>query len=164
MFEWDHKQHYDPTEDGVTHINTYSKGKTELGRMLSNFAYSPFVYAPYGKFNSVEGFYYWYLTGQKHDDLRTLSGSYAKVQGRKYEVDRTEHVLSEDTIEIMQGAMICKIAQNKKLQEMLISSTLEFTHYYVYFGKVINPFDGYDWFSDTLEDIRTALKSGTDDI
>lgn len=164
MFEWDQKQYYDPTEDGVTHINTYSKGKTELGRMLSNFAFSPFVYSEYGKFNSVEGFWYWYLTGQKHDDLRTLSGSYAKIQGRKYEVDRTEHVLSEETIEIMQGAIICKIAQNPDLQDKLRCSTLPFCHYYYMHGRVINPFDGYDWFSDTIEDIRTALKSGTDDI
>lgn len=163
MFEWGHKEFFDPTDDGITHINTYSKGKTELGRMLSNFAYSPFVYAEYGKFNSVEAFWYWYLTGQKHDDLRTLSGSYAKVQGRKYDNDRTEHNLSEETIEVMQGAIICKIAQNPDLQNKIINSTLPFVHYYYMHGRVINPFDGYDWFSDTLEDIRTALKSGTDD-
>jgi hypothetical protein len=29
--------------DGVDHINVYSKGKTELGRMLSNFYPSPFT-------------------------------------------------------------------------------------------------------------------------
>lgn len=27
-----------PDEDGRTHINIYSKGGTELGRLLSNFA------------------------------------------------------------------------------------------------------------------------------
>lgn len=165
MFEWDQEKHeyFDPTDDGFTHINTYSKGRTELGRMLSNFAFSPFVYAEYGKFNSVEGYWYWYLTGQKHDDLRTLSGSYAKVKGQSYVSDRIEHSLSEETIEIMQGAIICKIAQNPKLQEMLLSSTLPFCHYYYMHGRVINPFDGHDWFSETLEDIRTALKSGTND-
>jgi hypothetical protein len=26
-------------QDGTTHINIYSKGKTELGRFLTNFAY-----------------------------------------------------------------------------------------------------------------------------
>lgn len=161
MFEWDQEKHeyFDPTEDGFTHINTYSKGRTELGRMLSNFAFSPFVYNEYGKFNSVEAFYYWYLTGMKHNDLRTLSGSYAKVKGQSYSDDRTEYSLSEDTLEVIQGAIICKIAQNPKLQEMLISSTLKFAHYYVYNGKVIPAFDGHDWFSETLENIRTALKT-----
>lgn len=163
MFEWDKEEHqyFDPTEDGFTHINTYSKGRTELGRMLSNFAYSPFSYEPYGNFNSVEAFYYWYLTGQQHDDLRTLSGSYAKVKGQSYNSDRTEHSLSEETIEIMQGAIICKIAQNEELRDMLIASTLPMCHYYYMHGRVINPFDGHDWFSETLEDIRTALKLGT---
>jgi len=32
-----------PEEDGITHINIYSKGKTDLGRMLSNFAKLPFI-------------------------------------------------------------------------------------------------------------------------
>lgn len=29
--------------DGIDHINIYSKGKTELGCLLSNFAFSPFT-------------------------------------------------------------------------------------------------------------------------
>lgn len=29
---------YSPIDDGVTHINVYSKGRTKLGRDLSNFA------------------------------------------------------------------------------------------------------------------------------
>jgi hypothetical protein len=48
-----------PEEDGVTHINIYSKGKTELGRWLTNFSYSPFNHPEYGKFLSMEGFWYW---------------------------------------------------------------------------------------------------------
>ena len=31
---------YKQTEDGYNHINVYSKGKTELGRWLSNFAHT----------------------------------------------------------------------------------------------------------------------------
>lgn len=30
-----------PLEDGITHINVYSKGATELGRLLTNFAHTP---------------------------------------------------------------------------------------------------------------------------
>lgn len=158
MFEFEEEEYYDPSDDGYSHINAYSKGKTELGRMLSNFAYSPFVYEPYGKFNSVEGFYYWYLTGQKHDDLRELTGAKAKIQGQKYNSDRTECNLSEETIEVIQGAIIAKIAQNPKISEALLNSTLPIVHYYVSFGRVIS-LDS-SWYEETLMEIRSALKMG----
>ena len=32
---------YKPKDDGITHINIYSQGKTQLGRFLSNFEPSP---------------------------------------------------------------------------------------------------------------------------
>jgi hypothetical protein len=48
-----------PSEDGVTHINVYSRGNTELGRLLSNFAHTPFSHPEFGEFASVEGFWYW---------------------------------------------------------------------------------------------------------
>ena len=48
---------YKPLNDGVDHINIYSRGKTQLGRMLSNFYLSPFNHPVYGGFNTVEGFY-----------------------------------------------------------------------------------------------------------
>jgi hypothetical protein len=43
-----------PSEDGVTHINVYSRGNTELGRLLSNFAHTPFSHPEFGEFASVE--------------------------------------------------------------------------------------------------------------
>lgn len=158
MFEWpdENNNYIDSTEDGISHINTFSKGKTKLGRMLSNFYESKFVYEPYGTFMSVEGFWYWYLTGQKHDVLKTLSGSKAKATGKKFSSDRDEFELSENTISVMQGAIICKIAQNKEIQEALINSTLPFIHYYVMFNRVIPV--NCDWFNQTMEDIRAVLK------
>lgn len=33
---------FKPEMDGIDHINVYSKGKTELGKLLSNFARTPF--------------------------------------------------------------------------------------------------------------------------
>ena len=43
----------DPKLDGIEHINIYSKGKTELGRLLTNFAQTPFIHPEYGRFESV---------------------------------------------------------------------------------------------------------------
>jgi len=45
-------------EDGVTHINIYSKGRTTLGQMLSNFEDSPFTCED-GNFRSIEDYWYW---------------------------------------------------------------------------------------------------------
>ena len=46
-------------DDGVTHINVYSKGTTALGRALSNFAHIPFMVVPNGRFESIEAYWYW---------------------------------------------------------------------------------------------------------
>ena len=48
-----------PRDDGVHHLNVYTKAVTVLGRWLSNFTHSPFTHPEYGgKFESMEGFYY----------------------------------------------------------------------------------------------------------
>ena len=46
-------------DDGITHINVYSKGATALGRALSNFARIPVMVVPNGRFESVEAYWYW---------------------------------------------------------------------------------------------------------
>lgn len=48
----------DPTKDGIDHINVYSKGKTALGRFLSNFAETD-LETKDGHFASVEAYWYW---------------------------------------------------------------------------------------------------------
>ena len=47
-----------PQNDGITHINVYSKGKTTLGRWLTNFAHTP-IDTIDGHFESIEGYWYW---------------------------------------------------------------------------------------------------------
>jgi hypothetical protein len=71
-----------PSEDGIGHINVYSKAKTKLGRELSNFSFSPFTHPEDGKFNSIEG--YWYWLGCKQEKLRKVWGYAAKRLGREY--------------------------------------------------------------------------------
>lgn len=43
--------------DGETHINIYSAGMTEIGRMASNF-YDSYTTTPLGKFRTLEGLYH----------------------------------------------------------------------------------------------------------
>ena len=66
--------------DGIDFINIYSQGNTILGRMLSNFAEAECYYDGM-KFKCVEGFWYWYICGKKHDELKTMIGYNAKKFG-----------------------------------------------------------------------------------
>jgi hypothetical protein len=52
------KSSIDSKQDGINHINIYSKGKTELGRLLTNFARTP-IETPFGHFESGEGYWFW---------------------------------------------------------------------------------------------------------
>ena len=145
-------------EDGVDHINIYSKGKTELGRMLSNFYKSEFEYKPYGKFQSVEGFWYYYLTGCKHDYLKGLYGFKAKQEGQKLRDDRQDKDgLTATDVEILLEAIRCKLRQNRRILKLLIQSSLPFKHYYCYGDKVIY-LPQYDWIVDEIERIRSVCK------
>lgn len=70
------KKKFNPDEDGVTHINIYSKGKTELGRMLSNFTSFP-IELDGQRFNSIEGVWFYFATTEaapERNKLKTLSG------------------------------------------------------------------------------------------
>src|SRR5882724_14111 len=77
----------DPKNDGIDHINIYSKGATELGRALSNFAHSP-VKLKDGNFASLEGYWYWLLSNKdaKAEILRKLYGWEAKKAGRELKI------------------------------------------------------------------------------
>jgi len=149
---------YETVNDGVTHINIYSRGKTELGRILSNFSKTPFMHPEYGLFNSVEGFYYYVSTGLVNEDLREVSGFLAKSIGKKYPRVKVDNFTS-----IIDSALRAKVRCNGNIKEGLIESTLPFTHYYV-FGdhpnvKVIVP-EEHQWFVEAFEKIRSELKEG----
>ena len=93
---------YLPIDEGVTHINIYSKSKLELGKLLSNFAKTPFTHPVYGEFASVEAFWYWLSTGKKHDSLKKLYGYKAKVEGKTFErvtVDNFKEELNDNIVE-----------------------------------------------------------------
>lgn len=69
-----------PANDGVTHINSYSKSRCEIGRMLSNF-YLHNVNTPYGVFPSVEAYWSYLKTGNEH--LKTeFDSSHARSLGQ----------------------------------------------------------------------------------
>lgn len=147
--------HYDPKEDGITHINVYSKSNTILGRFLSNFHRTE-INTLLGKFQSIEGLIYY--MGSFDEKLRTLSGPAAKDTGRL--LDRQIR-LPEDVFQrIIKDAMWRKLVSDGQMVGALKNSTLPLTHYYVYGNKIIHV-TGWDWVIEEWEQIRKDLQNGT---
>ena len=148
---------YTPDTDGTDHINIYSKGKTELGRLLTNFAHAPFMFPPYGEFASVEAFWYYAKTGFMHEHLKLLHGFKAKQQGKLL-----ERVQYDNFNPLILEAIRCKLRQHKRLRMLLTNSNLPLTHYYA-FGSTgawkIVPLPQYQWIVDEIERIRTVCKA-----
>lgn len=117
----------DPRLDGEDHINIWTKGRTDLGRWLSNFSYSPFVHPKYGKFNSMEGFYYYAATGFEFEEFRGLWGWKAKSAGKQL-----PKVRCEDFEDLLMEALEFKILYNPEWIPELLATDLPFTHYFVY--------------------------------
>lgn len=123
---------YLPENDGIDHINVYSKGKTKLGKMLSNFAWTPFVLDEIGPFCTVEGWWYYTLTGDER--FRTTSGWESKELGKKLPVNG--HIPTEEELADVYEA---KLQAHPQIKKMLNECSLPLAHYYVYSGKVVEP-------------------------
>jgi len=148
-----------PSTEGEDHINIYSKSALPLGRALSNFAHFKFKHRDYGLFHSVEGFYYWLLTGREHDELKNLWGLEAKKLGESFPKKRKLDKLFKEEIQLAIGL---KIMQNDYIKDLLMHSTLLFAHYY-YFGdltycKVVDRYKQHKYMVDACEEVRMFLK------
>ncbi len=145
-----------PNDDGVVHINIYSQGKTELGRLLSNFAHTP-VLLKDGKFESLEGYWYWSLSNKdaKSECLRKLYGYEAKKRGRELKIPDwpTDPTFTIEFKKKFKDAMRAKVEQNSEVRQLLIDSSLPFKHYYVYSGRVIEV-KGCQWMLDEWNKLR----------
>ena len=131
-------------QDGISHINIYSKGRTALGRWMTNFAYTP-VILPQGEFNSLEG--YWYWLGTRDERLRKLSGFSAKQLGRALPSKKIPNFQ-----ELIKEAMLIKLNSYPRWKSQFMQSTLPFKHYYVFNNRVVNA--GFQWIVDEWERLR----------
>lgn len=136
-------------DDGVTHINIYSKAKTDLGRYLSNFTQCGLLTED-GSFESIEG--YWYWLSSKNDKLRSLHGWEAKHYGRS--------VGGKDWIDDADFKRKICLAIEYKIKTMpfelwtqFYSSDAPFKHYYVYNDKIVEPKEG-KWIIDHITQVR----------
>ena len=140
-----------PNEDGVTHINIYSKGRTTLGRFLSNFAKANILLPADGQFASIEGYWYW-LT-RRDNQLRNLYGFRAKQIGKPLPKVCEE----SDFQKKVANACWYKLHSNPTMLAEFRDSTLPFEHYYVYNGKSVNA--GHRWLLDMWECYRQYIKN-----
>lgn len=177
--------HLKPENDGVDHINIYSKGLTELGRMLTNFYRYRIDIPEAGSFYSLEGFWYWlfcnniiayhqsqglYFTLDKEilsgiDGLRYQSGFHAKAAGRDLVKRLPESPWTEPTEEFKAAfveALKIKIHTIPGLGQAFIESYPKpLLHYYVY-GRdsarpnIKVPASG-EWLCKVLTDYREEL-------
>lgn len=141
-------------KDGIDHINIFSRGETELGRMLSNFAHLPIQFYEHEQAESLEGYWYFLITGSMHPQLLKLHGWNAKEQGRKFE--ETVKPWDPDFRAKIIRAMKLKVEQHPKLKSSLKDSVLPFAHYYVFNG--VKKEAGFEWIVEAWENIRKELK------
>lgn len=144
-FKWVHPD----ATDGKDFINVYSRGDTTLGRILSNFALTPFTYL--GKtYNSVEGFWYTTTTGK---DFSNLSGVLAKIKGRQ-----APHKFVHPTEKVLLQVYRSKLRDNPYISKWLLENELPFAHFYVMYGKRVSA-DKFLWTADLWRKLTDELKA-----
>ena len=145
-------------DDGISHLNIWSKARTELGQAASNFALTPFTHPDYGGFASIEALWYWLATGMQHSELRRLYGVSAKTAGKR--LPRVE-MDSEKFQSIIKEAIRLKFEQTPGLKKLLTESLLPFEHYFVYGHDndvIRDQRPRHGWQTDYLEHLRDTWR------
>lgn len=136
-----------PNTDGIDHINVYSKSRSVLGRLLSNFAHTPITLND-KKFECIEAWWYWtkmtklnqaalfpVFTDEQLDEMRSLLGKNAKDFFRKNYFEDSDNV--RPTKEELMKAYKQKLIEHPEIKETLLNNNLPIAHYYIIFGKKI---------------------------
>lgn len=142
--------------DGIDHINIYSRGTTELGRMLSNF-YKFQIKTKDGIFESVESYWYWMSIAdcEEKELLRTMFGFQAKKFGKQL-VEKYGRRHDDNFESNISNAIWYKFKRNSNLILPRYKS-LPFEHYYVFSGKVTDVKSKYTWMIDNIEQMRKMI-------
>jgi hypothetical protein len=137
------------------HINIWSKSTTALGRVLSNFAHTPFVLDGV-HYASVEALWY-VLHGASLDVLAPLHGWEAKQEGSKRRTRQPPQSLLRQ--EVIRG-FEAKLLYNPHIASLLLDSgALPFRHYYQYEDKIVDQ-PRHQWQCDYWMLCREVLREG----
>lgn len=148
-------------QDGINHINIYSKGKTNLGKRLTNMHHFTFRYDNI-EFISVEQAWHFYkFCGYPEIANKVLqfknSFECLKFARDNKQEDSAEHVQTPIFQQLMKDVIRTRIECDIELQNMLRNSWLPFEHYYVYGDKIQDQRNKYEWLLDIFEEYRTEL-------
>ncbi len=169
-----------PREDGITHINVYSKAATELGVFLSNF-YPVDLEIGGEHYRSIEAYWYSLWAASVVTEAITAGGAYRNLQAKvKASHGYQAKLLGKSLIKLAYGgevpkdneptesfkkkilaAIRLKLLSDPKYLELFKQSSLPFAHYY-YFGTLDNPAvvntGRHEWLVFGLEQLRFSLK------
>lgn len=123
-----------PLDDGDTHINVYSKGKTQLGRWLTNPSSLGFTHPNFGPFDTAEGLHFFLKTGMLDYEYARLSGFEARKKGK---AEHRLYIHNPQFDQLMRIGWVCKITQNPELYYLVMDNELPLAHYY-YYGREDN--------------------------
>jgi len=157
---------YKPQEDGVTHVNVYSKSKCLLGRLLSNFASTPIVKNEL-QFASIESWWYWtkannindnslfpLFSKEELDTLRESVGKEAKILFRKiYKEDSSSFSPKQEELKEVYEL---KLEAHPNIKELLLKNELPLTHYYMMFDKKVSA-DDFLWTVNLWDEIKKEI-------
>lgn len=146
----------DPNLDGISHINIYSQGKTELGKMLSNF-YHFKIETDDGTFQSVEGYWHWLGIEdcEEKEILRNVYGYNAKKTGNELKKKYNKR-FDENFEKKILHAIWYKVRRNSNMFKNFIA-VLPFEHYYNFSGKIVDVKDKYKWMVDGIDKMRNHI-------
>lgn len=141
--------------DGVKYINTYSKGRTELGKMLSNFYHAPII-TNHGLFHTIEGYWQWLRDPNKNNKFRYMDGITAK-RSSKFILDKCP--IDDEFKSNIANAIGIKILNTPEIYELCSSNELPFEHYYTTDEGGILALSPKDyWFLDAIEEAAALTK------
>lgn len=138
--------------DGLKHINISTKGKTVLGRLLSNSTDTPFECED-GKFSSVEGYQHWITS--KDEEFRELVGYH--IHDYALTVRNQDHLNVDVFREKIKSAIRIKIKTHEYISHLLIDSDLPFDMYSIYKNKSVKHKNS-EWIIEEIELIRKELQ------
>lgn len=146
---------YRAEDDGITHINVYSRGVTTLGRGLSNLSECNIEHPYFGHFRTLEGLWFYMKTSFCEDQFRIIKGVAARELGKK--IPSSIYPLFNKMFKL---GMLEKLDRNPQLQNQLLENELPLAHYYQYGGgKKIIPLDRHQWQLDFWILLRSTLKN-----
>lgn len=142
--------------DGEDHINIWIEGQTTLGQYLALDSDLPFTHKYFGRFQSVECFWFYIQSQERDDRLRSMRGQTLKTFSRKLTRHRVTNFQA-----IIADTMYQRVMAYKKLQDAIRESTLPFDYYYVErSGEIHLPVrpNFFKWIVAAVNEIRKALQ------